>query len=99
MTESPGAFEAELIMTRARLQLWDGAWTAAQADLRAVIAWANAGQAVSSVVIAYACLADAEHARGQLGQRGRAHRTRFSLGDDLDHGWYLAYAHEVATVL
>ncbi len=98
-TEGPGAFEAELIMTRARLQLWDGAWTAAQADLRAVIAWANAGQAVSSVVIAYACLADAEM-RGGNWDNAVAHiELAVSLGDDLDHGWYLAYAHEVATVL
>ncbi len=97
--ESPGPFGADLIMTRGRIEVWSGAWTAAQEDLRAVIAWANAGYPVSSVTIAYAGLADAESRIGDWDNAVAHIELAASLGRDLDHGWNLAQTHEVAAAL
>jgi DNA-binding CsgD family transcriptional regulator len=96
---TPGSFESELIMTRARLEIWAGDPAGARADLRAVINWANAGYPVTSVAAAYAFLADAEMGAGDWDNAVAHVELAASLGHDLDHAWYLPYTHDLAATL
>ncbi len=93
---APEPFAADQVQSRAELRLWRGDAAGAARDLRAVIRWVKAGEALMSPPAAYALLADAEFDLGEWDDAINHAELAASLGRDLDHVWNLAYAHGVA---
>lgn len=93
---APGAFEAELLMTRGMLRVWNGENAAAADDLRTVVRWAKLGYPLTSVPIAYTYLGEAEFGAGGWDDAITHAELAASLGHDLEHPWYLAQSHSLA---
>ncbi len=93
---APEPFAADRVQSRAELRLWRGDAAGAVRDLRAVIRWVKAGEALMSPPAAYALLADAEFDLGEWDDAINHAELAASLGRDLDHVWNLAYTHGIA---
>jgi DNA-binding CsgD family transcriptional regulator/tetratricopeptide (TPR) repeat protein len=95
----PSGFDAELLTVRGVVRNWAGDYPGAVADLRAVLRWHRAGVTIVGLTNAYAALAEAEFRRGDWDAAATHVEVAISLGRDLDHTWFLSYAHCVAAYL
>lgn len=95
----PAAFETELLAIRGAVRNWVGELPGALADLRAVARWVRLGFPVTDIAHVYAAMAEAELRSGDWESAATHVELAVSLGEDLDHGWYLPYAHAVAAHL
>jgi DNA-binding CsgD family transcriptional regulator len=95
----PMPFETELLAIRGVLHDWAGDATAAIRDLRAVERWVRNGFPVTSIVLVYSALADAEFRAGAWDNAATHVELAVSLGEGMRFGWYLPYAHQVAAQL
>jgi ATP/maltotriose-dependent transcriptional regulator MalT len=78
---------------------WAGDFPGAVEDLRAVLRWHRSGVTIVGLTNAYAALAEAEFRRGDWDAAAIHVEVAISLGRDLDHTWFLSYAHCVAAYL
>jgi DNA-binding CsgD family transcriptional regulator len=95
----PKPFETELLAVRGVLHDWAGDATAAIRDLRTVERWVRNGYPVTSIVLVYTALAEAEFRSGAWDNAATHAELAVSLGEGLEYGWYLPYAHQVAAQL
>jgi DNA-binding CsgD family transcriptional regulator len=95
----PSEFDAELLTVRGVIRNWAGDFPGAVDDLRAVLRWHRAGRTITGLTNAYTALAEAEFRGGDWDAAATHVEVAISLGRDLDHTWYLAYAHCVAAYL
>ena len=95
----PRPFETELLAIRGVLHDWAGDADAAIRDLRAVERWVRNGFPVTSIVLVYSALAEAEFRSGAWDDAATHVGMAVSLGEGLEYGWYLPYAHQVAAQL
>ena len=95
----PSGFDAELLTVRGVVRNWDGDFPGAIEDLQAVLRWHRAGVTIIGLTNAYAALAEAEFRRGDWDAAATHVEVAISLGRDLDHTWFLSYAHCVAAYL
>lgn len=95
----PGAFGAELLTIRGVARNWAGELAAAIEDLTAAVRWQRSGPFTLGITNAYAALAEAEFRSGDWGTAATHVEVAISLGEDLDHPMFLAYAHCVAAHL
>ncbi|HEY6498167.1 MAG TPA: AAA family ATPase [Streptosporangiaceae bacterium] len=95
----PSGFDAELLTVRGVVRNWAGDFPGAIEDLRAVLRWHRSGVTIIGLTNAYAALAEAEFRRGDWDAAATHVEVAISLGRDLDHTWFLSYAHCVAAYL
>jgi DNA-binding CsgD family transcriptional regulator/tetratricopeptide (TPR) repeat protein len=95
----PSGFDAELLTVRGVIRDWAGDLPGAVEDLRTVLRWQRSGVTITGLTNAYAALAEAEFRSGDWDAAATHVEVAISLGRDLDHAWYLAYAHCVAAYL
>jgi DNA-binding CsgD family transcriptional regulator/tetratricopeptide (TPR) repeat protein len=95
----PCGFDAELLTVRGVVRNWAGDFPGAVEDLRAVLRWHRSGVTIVGLTNAYAALAEAEFRRGDWDAAATHVEVAISLGRDLDHTWFLSYAHCVAAYL
>jgi ATP/maltotriose-dependent transcriptional regulator MalT len=95
----PSGFDAELLTVRGVIRNWAGDFPGAIEDLRAVLRWHRSGVTTIGLTNAYAALAEAEFRRGDWDAAATHVEVAISLGRDLDHTWFLSYAHCVAAYL
>ncbi len=95
----PSGFDAELLTVRGVVRNWAGDFPGAIEDLRAVLRWHRSGVTTIGLTNAYAALAEAEFRRGDWDAAATHVEVAISLGRDLDHTWFLSYAHCVAAYL
>ena len=95
----PEPFEAELVATRGAIRSWAGDAEGAVQDVNAVIRWVRAGATTRSVPNSFAALAEVQYRQGDWDDGIVSAELAVSLASDLDHGWYLAHFHAVATSL
>lgn len=95
----PSGFDAELLTVRGVVRNWAGDFPGAVEDLQAVLRWHRSGVTIIGLTNAYAALAEAEFRRGDWDAAATHVEVAISLGRDLDHTWFLSYAHCVAAYL
>ncbi|MGX7678841.1 helix-turn-helix transcriptional regulator [Jatrophihabitans sp. DSM 45814] len=95
----PVAFEPELLAVRGIVQTWSGALESALHDLRTVVRWVQSGAHTSYTTQVYAALAEDEFRAGEWDQAATHAELAISLGEDLEHPWYLPYSRSVAAYL
>lgn len=95
----PNAFQVELLAVQGVVRNWSGDCAGAVADLRAVIGWQRRGMSIVGVTNAYTALAEAEFRTGDWDAAAIHLDLAVSLGEDLNHTWFLAYARSVAAYL
>jgi ATP/maltotriose-dependent transcriptional regulator MalT len=95
----PRPFETDLLTVRGVLHVWAGDPDAAIRDLRAVERWVRNGFSVTSIVLVYSALAEAEFRSGAWDNTATHAELAVSLGEGLEFGWYLPYAHQAAAQL
>ncbi len=92
-------FEAELMATRGNLHLKLGNVARAVTDLTVVVRWAREGAPLRSIDIAHSALAEAEYRAGAWDDALVHAELAVSLCHDLDHRWFLSWAHAVVASL
>ncbi len=95
----PSGFDAELLTVRGVVRNWASDFAGAREDLQAVLRWHRAGVTIVGLTNAYTALAEAEFRSGDWDAAATHVEVAISLGRDLDHTWYLSYAHCVAAYL
>jgi ATP/maltotriose-dependent transcriptional regulator MalT len=95
----PSGFDAELLTVRGVIRNWAGDYAGAEEDLRAVLRWHRSGVTAVGLTNAYTALAEAEFRSGDWDAAAIHVEVAISLGRDLDHTWFLSYAHCVAAYL
>jgi DNA-binding CsgD family transcriptional regulator len=78
---------------------WAGDFPGAIEDLAAAVNWQQSGPFTHGITNAYAALAEAEFRSGDWDAATTHIEVAISLGEDLGHHMYLAYAHCVAAYL
>jgi len=95
----PSGFDAELLTARGLVRNWAGDFAGAREDLQAVLRWHRYGVTAHGLTNAYTALAEAEFRSGGWDAAAVHVEVAISLSRDLDHAWYLSYAHCVAAYL
>jgi DNA-binding CsgD family transcriptional regulator/tetratricopeptide (TPR) repeat protein len=94
-----GAFRAELLTIQGAVRNWAGDFPGAIVDLTAAVNRQRSGPFSHGITNAYAALAEAEFRSGDWDAAATHVEVAISLGEDLGHHMYLAYAHCVAAYL
>jgi DNA-binding CsgD family transcriptional regulator/tetratricopeptide (TPR) repeat protein len=95
----PVGLETELLAVRGITRNWSGALTGAVQDLTTTVRWIQGGARTSYATHIYASLGEAQFRLGRWDEAARHTELSISLGEDLEHPWYLPYAHTVAAQL
>lgn len=95
----PSGFDAELVAVRGVIRDWAGDLPGAVEDLRTVLRWQRSAVTITGLANAWTALAEAEFRSGDWDAAAIHVDVAISLGRDLGHAWYLAYAHCVAAYL
>lgn len=93
------AFGAELLTIQGVVRNWAGDFPGAIEDLTAAVNRQRSGPFTLGITNAYAALAEAEFSSGDWDAAATHIEVAISLGEDLGHLMYLAYAHCVAAFL
>jgi DNA-binding CsgD family transcriptional regulator len=95
----PFGFAAELLTIRGVARNWAGDLPGAVEDLTTAVRWQRSGPLTLGITNAYAALAEAEFRGGNWDAAATHLEVAISLGEDLDHPMFGAYAHCVAVYL
>ena len=97
LTRRPTGLDAQFLAVRGVQRNWSGDDAGAIEDLTAVLRWQRRGVSSTSIIDAYAALAEAEFRCGDWAAALLHIDLGLSLAVDLDQTWFLAYAESVAT--
>src|SRR3984957_20083676 len=95
----PSGSAAELLTIRGAARNWAGDLPGAIEDLTTALRWQRSGPFTLGITNAYTALAEAEFRSGDWDAAATHIEVAISLGGDLDHPMFLAYAHCVAAYL
>ena len=94
-----GPFATELLTVRGVLRNWAGDHPGAVEDLAVVLDRQHQGGPAMGITHAHIALAEAQFRLGDWDRAATRVELAISLGEDLGHPWFLAYARAVATFL